>query len=87
MLTRHTFIFLSTAIATFGVIFAWKKLNESITLDCGNGVKLELVKIPIGSFMMGSDDNDGMFINDGNAKEQPIHQVRVPSFYMGSWYL
>ena len=88
MLTRRTFLFVSTAIATFGSIFAWKKLSKSnevalfkfdanpssMTLDCGNGVKLELVKIPEGTFMMGSKDI-----------EKPIHQVSVPSFYMGKY--
>ena len=90
MLTRRTFLFVSTAIATFGSIFAWKKLSKSnevalfkfdanpssMTLDCGNGVKLELVKIPEGTFMMGSNKENS---------EKPIHQVSVSSFYMGKY--
>jgi eukaryotic-like serine/threonine-protein kinase len=51
--------------------------NELI-LDCGNGVKLELVVIPTGSFRMGSNENY-------YADNYPFHRVRVPSFYMGKY--
>jgi formylglycine-generating enzyme required for sulfatase activity len=49
---------------------------SSLTLDCGNGIKLELVKIPAGSFMMGSNDYDS---------QKPIHRVNVPEFLMGKY--
>lgn len=42
--------------------------------DLGNGVKLDMVEIPGGTFQMGSTEN-----ND----EQPVHSVTVSSFWMG----
>jgi formylglycine-generating enzyme required for sulfatase activity len=51
--------------------------QSSLTLDCGNGIKIELVKISAGSFMMGSD----YYYDD----EQPIHRVNVPEFLMGKY--
>ncbi|NJL62587.1 MAG: SUMF1/EgtB/PvdO family nonheme iron enzyme [Methylacidiphilales bacterium] len=44
--------------------------------DLGNGVTLEMVQIPGGTFMMGSLDYDG---------EKPPHQVTVPGFFMGKY--
>ncbi len=41
-----------------------------------NGVTLELVRIPTGSFLMGNDKSP-------NSEEKPAHQVRLKSFYMG----
>jgi formylglycine-generating enzyme required for sulfatase activity len=39
-------------------------------------IKLEMVKIPAGSFMMGSDEYDG---------EKPKHQVKLQEFYLGKY--
>jgi formylglycine-generating enzyme required for sulfatase activity/uncharacterized caspase-like protein len=41
-----------------------------------NGVDLDLVQIPAGSFDMGSDEYDS---------EKPIHRVTVPEFFMGKY--
>jgi formylglycine-generating enzyme required for sulfatase activity len=60
----------------FGKLFN-SGTTTALTLDCGNGIKLELVKIPAGSFMMGS--------NDGDDDEKPIHRVNVPEFLMGKY--
>ncbi len=35
-----------------------------------------MVKIPAGSFLMGSNDND---------REKPIHQVTLQEFYLGKY--
>jgi formylglycine-generating enzyme required for sulfatase activity len=40
------------------------------------GIKLEMVKIPSGSFLMGSNEDDS---------EKPIHQVTLQSFYIGKY--
>lgn len=44
-----------------------------------NGVKLEMVEIPAGSFCMGSP------ADNGNSDERPQHRVIVKSFYMGKY--
>ena len=60
--------------------------NESakyFTEDLGNGVTLEMVEIPGGTFIMGSPENEaGRGSNEG-----PQHQVTVPSFFMGKYEL
>ena len=51
------------------------------TEDLGNGITLELVEIPGGTFMMGSPENEkGRYDS-----ESPQHQVTVPSFYMAKF--
>ena len=51
-------------------------LSNSLVLDCGNGVKLELVKVAGGSFNMGSDKYDN---------EKPIHRVNLSGFLIGKY--
>jgi formylglycine-generating enzyme required for sulfatase activity len=53
------------------------------TEDLGNGVTLEMVEIPGGTFIMGSPENEAERCSD----ESPQHQVTVPSFYMGKYEL
>jgi formylglycine-generating enzyme required for sulfatase activity len=53
-----------------------KGKSQQFVQDLGNGVKLEMIYIPAGSFMMGSNENPS---------EQPIHQVTLESFYMGKY--
>jgi formylglycine-generating enzyme required for sulfatase activity len=43
-----------------------------------NGVPLEMVLVPAGKFMMGGDKFDD---------EKPIHEVSVPSFYIGKFQI
>ena len=60
--------------------------NESakyFTEDLGNGVTLEMVEIPGGTFIMGSPENEA----GRNSNESPEHQVSVPSFFMGKYQL
>ncbi|MBL8150493.1 MAG: SUMF1/EgtB/PvdO family nonheme iron enzyme, partial [Blastocatellia bacterium] len=47
--------------------------------DLGNGIVLEMVQIPGGSFLMGSKEGEGY------DSERPQHEVTVPSFYMGKY--
>ena len=50
------------------------------TLDIGNGVKLELVRINPGTFMMGSPDGEP----EHDLSESPLHRVKIGKpFYMG----
>ena len=49
-------------------------------LDLGKGIKLELIFIPAGEFLMGSPDAD----IDAQSCEQPQHRVRITKpFYLG----
>jgi formylglycine-generating enzyme required for sulfatase activity len=49
--------------------------------DLGNGVTLEMVQIPGGTFMMGSPETE-----EGRYdRESPQHQVTVPSFFIGKY--
>ncbi|PZO39175.1 MAG: serine/threonine protein kinase [Pseudanabaena frigida] len=50
--------------------------SNSLVLDCGNGVKLELVKVAAGIFDMGSDKDN---------YEQLIHRVNLREFLIGKY--
>jgi formylglycine-generating enzyme required for sulfatase activity len=52
---------------------------EAFSIDLGNGVLLEMVKIPGGTFLMGSPEGQG------DANEQPQHSVTLKSFAMGKY--
>jgi len=57
-------------------------LPKETTIDLGNGVKLEMVKIPAGEYMMGSPNTD----KDAPPSEKPQHRVRITrSFYLGRY--
>jgi formylglycine-generating enzyme required for sulfatase activity/tRNA A-37 threonylcarbamoyl transferase component Bud32 len=63
-----------------------KKRNHSANYfveDLGNGVKLEMVEIPAGTFYMGSPENEV----GRNDSEGPQHQVNVPNFFIGKYPL
>ena len=60
------------------------------SVDLGNGVKLDLVQIPVGEYMMGSPDSDKGAGGDVNVKpqldEHPQHRVRITKpFYLGKY--
>ncbi|MBD2508018.1 SUMF1/EgtB/PvdO family nonheme iron enzyme [Nostoc muscorum FACHB-395] len=49
--------------------------------NLGNGITLEMVQIPGGTFMMGSLEGEA----DREDYESPLHQVTVPKFFMGKY--
>ncbi|OBQ39610.1 MAG: serine/threonine protein kinase [Anabaena sp. CRKS33] len=57
--------------------------QSSFTEDLGNGVKLEMIAIPGGTFWMGSPTNEAERDDD----ESLQHQVTVPNFFMGKYPL
>jgi len=57
--------------------------QSSFTEDLGNGVKLEMIAIPGGTFLMGSPASEA----ERQDHESPQHQVTVPSFFMGKYPL
>ncbi len=53
-------------------------LDKEIPVDLGNGVKMEFVLIPAGSFLMGSDK--------GLKDERPVHRVVISRpFYLAKY--
>ena len=56
-----------------------KKPIETRTIHLGNGITLELVRIPGGKFLMGSPEGEG------SDNEKPQHKVTVPEFWMGKY--
>jgi formylglycine-generating enzyme required for sulfatase activity len=51
---------------------------KSVVFDLGNGVKLEMVLIPAGEFIMGDDK--------GRGGEKPAHRVKITKpFYLGKY--
>jgi formylglycine-generating enzyme required for sulfatase activity len=57
-----------------------KKQNE-IELELAPGVTLALVRVPAGSFTMGSSDEDGMAYGD----EKPQHTVELSEYWIGRY--
>ena len=54
---------------------------QSFTETLAGNIKLEMVKIPAGSFLMGSVDND----KDDDNNEKPQHRVNLQEFYLGKY--
>jgi formylglycine-generating enzyme required for sulfatase activity len=52
-----------------------------LEIDLGEGVTLDLVRIPGGTFLMGSPEDE----KDRADREGPQHKVTVPTFYMGKY--
>ena len=59
-----------------------KSPPKELTVDLGKGVKLEMILIPAGEFLMGSPDSD----KDAYIGEKPQHRVRITKpFYLGQY--
>ena len=59
-----------------------KELPKELTVDLGKGIKLEMVLIPAGEFLMGSPELD----KDAFLSEKPQHRVRITKpFYLGKF--
>jgi hypothetical protein len=61
----------------------YKKVGQAevTTENIGNGVSLEMVKIPRGTFTMGSPKSE----KGSYDYERPQHDVTVPQFFMGKY--
>jgi formylglycine-generating enzyme required for sulfatase activity len=57
--------------------------QSSFQENLGNGVFLEMIAIPGGTFLMGSPENEAERLS----YESPQHQVTVPSFFIGKYQL
>ena len=58
-----------------------RKKSRLFIEGLGNGVNLEMVAIPGGTFIMGSPENEEGY----HSSESPQHQVIVPPFFMGKY--
>ncbi|MFM7882629.1 MAG: SUMF1/EgtB/PvdO family nonheme iron enzyme, partial [Microcystis panniformis] len=57
------------------------KQSQYFREDLGNGITLEMVAIPGGTFLMGSPPNE----KDSFKDERPQHEVTVSNFFMGKY--
>jgi formylglycine-generating enzyme required for sulfatase activity len=55
--------------------------SQILTETLPGNIKLEMVKIPAGSFLMGSADND----ESAYSSEKPQHRVNLQEFYLGKY--
>ena len=80
-LPLHTFDFVTVTLDSSGKLKSREtKSANAYTEDLGSGVKLEMVAIPPGEFMMGSPETEYGRDED----ESPQHRVRINYwFYMG----
>lgn len=58
-----------------------KQKPKDFIENLGNGITLEMVQIPGGTFMMGSPEGEA----ERQDHESPQHQVTVPKFFMGKY--
>jgi formylglycine-generating enzyme required for sulfatase activity len=63
------------------VIHRKQKQGEQYLDRLSDNINLELIKIPKGSFLMGSPEDELESYSD----ERPQHEVNVPEFYMGKY--
>jgi formylglycine-generating enzyme required for sulfatase activity/uncharacterized caspase-like protein len=66
------------------------KQSQYFSQDLGNDITLEMVAIPGGTFLMGTEDEEierlvKKFNWEGFRKERPQHEVTVPPFFMGKY--
>ncbi len=57
--------------------------SKQFVEDFGDGVNLEMVAVPGGSFFMGAPESE----LESNDNERPQHQVQVPPFYMSKYVI
>jgi len=66
------------------------KQSQYFSEDLGNGITLEMVAIPGGTFLMGTEDEEierlvKKFNWEGFRRERPQREVNVPPFFMGKY--
>ena len=74
----------SELLRLFGSRWVIKKQRRQVTgivEDLGNGIKLEMVEIPPGKFLMGSPEDE----LERRSYEGPQHQVNISAFLMGRY--
>ncbi len=78
----QTFSFKTVTVNAQGSITNRRNLQaKSFTENLGNGVSLEMLQIPGGTFTMGSPPGE----EGRDDNESPQREVRVPGFFMGKY--
>jgi formylglycine-generating enzyme required for sulfatase activity len=81
-MTEQTFEFDVVKVNSQGeIIQRTRQQNTYFQEDLGEGVKLEMVSIPGGTFWMGSPQDD----KEAEVTEQPQNQVTVAPFYLSKY--
>jgi formylglycine-generating enzyme required for sulfatase activity len=63
------------------IIHEYERTAQYFIENLGNGIQLEMVMIPSGSFMMGSPETEEGSTDD----ERPQHQVTIKAFCLGKY--
>lgn len=80
--TLQTFNFETITVDTGGNIINRRKLNAKYFIEnLGNGITLEMVQIPSGTFTMGASSSEART----DSSESPQHPVSISSFFMGKY--
>lgn len=78
----HTFSFETVRVNEQGsVIETIPGKAKCFTETLGNGITLDMVRIPEGKFLMGAAESEEEVSDD----ERPQHEVTVPTFWMGKY--
>jgi formylglycine-generating enzyme required for sulfatase activity len=62
-------------------LYRYRRTNKSYTEDLGSGVRLTLMLIPEGEFMMGAPEDEP----ESNDRERPQRLVRLSQFLLGCY--
>lgn len=74
------FNFETVTVGNFGQITQRiEKQSDGLIFQLPDGIELEMIEIPGGSFMMGSSEDE----TESRMNEKPLHKVNVHPFYLG----
>ncbi len=82
-----TFKFDTVTLQSDGKIIKTRKRSQYFTEDLGNGIILEMIYVPAGSFLMGVSQTEIEQNQIYSGNEQPQHLVNVPAFFLGKFSL
>ncbi|MEI6444399.1 MAG: SUMF1/EgtB/PvdO family nonheme iron enzyme [Nostocales cyanobacterium ELA583] len=63
------------------IIHEYERTAQYFIEDLGNGIQLEMVMIPNGTFIMGSPETE----EGSRDNERPQHQVTIKAFCLGKY--
>ncbi|GAK57651.1 sulphatase-modifying factor protein [Candidatus Vecturithrix granuli] len=79
---EQEFAFETVRVDRYGkIIERQRETAWQFTEELGNGVMLEMVRIPAGRFLMGAPESEEGSSDD----ERPQHEVQIAPFYMGRY--